>query len=68
MLKLWAEEGFDRENQCCSIEAANQAHQLQPKLIFPFYLLDAVEPFYESVVQPFISSYFWRDSQSLRMV
>ena len=28
MLKLWAEEGFDRENQCCSIEAANQAHRM----------------------------------------
>ena len=58
MLKLWAEEGFDRENQCCSIEAANQAHRIATKIDIPFYLLDAVEPFYESVVQPFISSYF----------
>lgn len=57
MLKLWSEEGFDRENQCCSIEAANQAHRIATKIDIPFYLLDAVEPFYESVVQPFISSY-----------
>jgi len=57
MLKLWAEEGFNRENQCCSIEAANQAHRIATKIDIPFYLLDAVEPFYKAVVQPFISSY-----------
>jgi tRNA-specific 2-thiouridylase len=57
MLKLWAEEGFGRENQCCSLESAQQARKIAAKIGIPFYILDASQPFYQKVVQPFIDSY-----------
>ncbi len=57
MLKLWAEEGFGRENQCCSLESANLARKIAARIGIPFYLLDVSGAFYASVVQPFIQSY-----------
>lgn len=57
MLKLWAEEGFGRENQCCSLESANQARRIAAKIGIPFYLMDVVQPFYDQVVDPFIDCY-----------
>ncbi len=58
MLKLWAEEGFSRENQCCSLESVEQARRIASLIGIPFYLLDAVDPFYNIVVNSFIESYF----------
>ena len=58
MLKLWSEEGFGRDNQCCSLESAQQARIIASKIGIPFYLLDASQLFYNSVVKPFVDSYF----------
>jgi tRNA-specific 2-thiouridylase len=57
MLKLWSEEGFGRDNQCCSLESAQQARIIASKIGIPFYLLDASNQFYNSVVKPFVDSY-----------
>lgn len=57
MLKLWAEEGFGLENQCCTLESAQQARKVAAKIGIPFYILDASRPFYQKVVQPFIDFY-----------
>ncbi len=57
MLKLWSEDGFDRDNQCCSLESAQQARIIASKIGIPFYLIDASKLFYNSVVEPFVDSY-----------
>ncbi len=57
MLKLWAEEGFSRDNQCCSLESAENARLIAAKIGIPFYLLDSSEPFYKQVVLPFMETY-----------
>ncbi len=62
MLRLWSEAGFERENQCCSLESADQARSIAAKIGIPFYLLDASEAFYKKVVEPFSMSYLAGDT------
>ena len=66
MLRLWSEEGHGSPdeslsqqpgNRCCTLDAANDARAVADVLGIPFYVMDAVTPFYEAVVEPFISAY-----------
>lgn len=54
MLRLWSETGQDDENRCCSIDSMHQARRVAGKLGIRFYVLDAKEVFYDSVVNYFI--------------
>ncbi len=55
MLRLWSDEGV--ENRCCAPDAQVEARQIAGQLNIPFYVMDAQEPFYQAVVEPFISGY-----------
>ncbi len=55
MLRLWSDS--DTENRCCAPDAQLEARRIAAQLDIPFYVIDAQEPFYKAVVQPFIDSY-----------
>jgi tRNA-specific 2-thiouridylase len=57
MLRLWSEEGMERENRCCTPDAMAQARRVAGMLGIPFYAVDAQEPFYQNVVINFIDGY-----------
>jgi tRNA-uridine 2-sulfurtransferase len=55
MLRLWSDPGT--LNRCCAPDAVLEARQVAGQLEIPFYVIDAKEAFYQSVVVPFISAY-----------
>ncbi len=55
MLRLWSDS--DTENRCCAPDAQLEARRIAAQLDIPFYVIDAQEPFYQAVVQPFIDGY-----------
>lgn len=55
MLRLWSDPGT--LNRCCAPDAVLEARQVAGQLGIPFYVIDAKEAFYQSVVEPFISAY-----------
>jgi tRNA-specific 2-thiouridylase len=55
MLRLWSDAGV--ENRCCTPDAQAEARHIAGQLDIPFYVMDAQEPFYQSVVEPFIDGY-----------
>lgn len=57
MLRLWSEPGCQDANRCCTPEAMAQARRVAARLKIPFYAVDAQQPFYRQVVQPFIEGY-----------
>lgn len=57
MLRLWSEQDAYRSNRCCTPDSIAQARQVASLLSIPFYVLDAKQLFYETVVQPFIVDY-----------
>ncbi|MGE5124365.1 MAG: tRNA 2-thiouridine(34) synthase MnmA [Acidobacteriaceae bacterium] len=57
MLNLWSEPDAQRSNRCCTPDSVALARQVASKLSIPFYILDARQVFYDSVVIPFISDY-----------
>jgi tRNA-specific 2-thiouridylase len=50
MLRLWSEEGS--QNRCCAPDAQEEARFIAGLLEIPFYVVDAREKFYQSVVMP----------------
>jgi tRNA-specific 2-thiouridylase len=57
MLKLWSEQDSDRSNRCCTPDSIALARQVASILSIPFYVLDARQLFFDSVVTPFIDDY-----------
>ena len=55
MLRLWSDDGV--ENRCCAPEAQVEARKIAGQLDIPFYVMDARDPFYKAVVEPFIDGY-----------
>jgi tRNA-specific 2-thiouridylase len=55
MLRLWNDPG--NENRCCAPDDVVEARNIAGQLDIPFYVLDAKQAFYQSVVEPFIDSY-----------
>ncbi len=57
MLRLWSEPDSERSNRCCTPDSIAMARQVAASLSFPFYVIDARQRYYESVVKPFIYDY-----------
>lgn len=57
MLRLWSPPGMECDNNCCTPEAVMQARRVAAKLGIPFYVMDAKDAFYESVVKEFLREY-----------
>jgi len=57
MLRLWSPPGMECENNCCTPEAVMQARRVAARIGIPFYVVDAKDAFYESVVTEFLHEY-----------
>jgi tRNA-specific 2-thiouridylase len=57
MMRLWSEESGQPENSCCAPDSVSAARRVAAKLDFPFYVIDARELFFNSVVKDFIAGY-----------
>ena len=57
MLRLWSEETAGGTNRCCTPDSVALARRVAATLSIPFYVLDARQVFYDSVVLPFIDDY-----------
>lgn len=57
MLRLWSETGRQEENRCCTPDSMAQARRVAGKLGIPFYVVDAQDVFYRTVVHAFIDGY-----------
>jgi tRNA-specific 2-thiouridylase len=57
MLRLWSEAGYEADNRCCAPEAMESARRVAAILGMPFYIIDAREYFFKSVVNFFIDGY-----------
>lgn len=60
MMRLWSESANDsktKHNRCCTPDQMADARKVANQLDIPFYVLDAQEYFYNSVVYPFIEGH-----------
>jgi tRNA-specific 2-thiouridylase len=57
MLRLWAEEGQEELNRCCSPDAMIMARRVAALLDIPFYVVDARTEFRAQVVEYFLRGY-----------
>jgi tRNA-specific 2-thiouridylase len=57
MLKLWSEPNSETENRCCTPDSMALARRVAALLSIPFYVLDARQVFYNTVVKSFIDGY-----------
>ena len=57
MLRLWSEPGKEDSNRCCTPDSMTQARRVAAKLDIPFYVIDAKDVFYNTVVQYFLDGY-----------
>ncbi len=57
MLRLWSEPNAERYNRCCTPDSMAMAKRVASQLSIPFYVLDARQYFYDTVVTPFINDY-----------
>jgi tRNA-uridine 2-sulfurtransferase len=57
MLKLWSEPESERGNRCCTPDSMALARSVASILSIPFYVLDARQIFFDSVVTSFINGY-----------
>ena len=57
MLRLWSETGREESNRCCTPDSMGLARRIAARLDIPFYVVDAKELFYSSVVQTFLDGY-----------
>jgi tRNA-specific 2-thiouridylase len=57
MLRLWAEEGQEELNRCCSPDAMTMARRVAALLDIPFYVVDAKTAFRNTVVEYFLQGY-----------
>jgi tRNA-specific 2-thiouridylase len=57
MLRLWNESGRENENRCCTPDSMAQARRVAAILGIPFYVIDAQDVFYHTVVKTFLEGY-----------
>ena len=57
MLRLWSETGREESNRCCTPDSMALARRVAAMLDIPFYVVDAKELFYSTVVQSFLDGY-----------
>ncbi len=57
MLKLWSEPGMEDANRCCSPDSMAQARRVAAKLDIPFYVIDAKDIFYKTIIPYFLDGY-----------
>ena len=57
MLRLWSEPGKESDNRCCTLDAISIARRVAARLDIPFYVIDARQLFYDTVVRAFINGY-----------
>jgi len=57
MLRLWSEQDSERVNRCCTPDSMAMARRVASILSIPFYVLDARQFFYDTVVKSFIYDY-----------
>jgi tRNA-specific 2-thiouridylase len=57
MLRLWNESGREDENRCCTPDAMAQARRVAAILGIPFYVIDAQQIFFNTVVKNFLEGY-----------
>ena len=57
MMRLWSESGSEEHNRCCTPDAMAQARRVAAILGIPFYVVDAKEIFYKTVVTYFLEGY-----------
>jgi len=57
MLRLWTEPGDESNNRCCTPDAMAIARRVAARLEIPFYVIDAQDIFYNTIVKSFIDGY-----------
>jgi len=57
MMRLWSETGREDSNRCCTPDSMALARRVAARLEIPFYVVDAKELFYTTVVQSFLDGY-----------
>lgn len=57
MLRLWSEPGRAAENRCCTPAGIALAQRVAAKLVIPFHVIDAQQPFAEAIIPTFVSEY-----------
>lgn len=57
MMRLWSESGSEDNNRCCTPDAMAQARRVAAILGIPFYVIDAKQIFYDTVVSYFLEGY-----------
>jgi tRNA-specific 2-thiouridylase len=57
MLRLWSDQDSERSNRCCTPDSMVMARRVASILSIPFYVLDARQVFYDTVVSSFIHDY-----------
>jgi tRNA-specific 2-thiouridylase len=63
MLRLWSEPASSdaadpvAENKCCSLESMTDARHVAAQLGIPFYIVNAEQPFQQTIVEPFYEEY-----------
>jgi len=57
MLSLWSEQDSESTNRCCTPDSMALARRVASILSIPFYVLDARQIFFDTVVKSFIDGY-----------
>jgi tRNA-uridine 2-sulfurtransferase len=57
MLRLWSEPGSESQNRCCTPDSMALARRMAARLDIPFYVIDAKQIFYDTVVSYFKQGY-----------
>lgn len=57
MLRLWNEQDSESANRCCTPDSMALARRVASILSIPFYVLDARQIFFDTVVRSFIDGY-----------
>jgi tRNA-specific 2-thiouridylase len=57
MLRLWNEPGTESQNRCCTPDSMALARRVAARLDIPFYVIDAKQIFYDTVVSYFKQGY-----------
>jgi tRNA-uridine 2-sulfurtransferase len=57
MLRLWSEQDSESTNRCCTPDSMALARRVASILSIPFYVLDARQIFFDTVVKSFIDAY-----------
>jgi tRNA-specific 2-thiouridylase len=62
MLRLWNEPGSESQNRCCTPDSMALARRVAARLNIPFYVIDAKQIFYDTVVRYFKQGYLRSDT------